>query len=391
LLEFSNFSNKNVRGDCLLNKKKVVVFSAAFGAGHIRAAEAIIEGISRQEPELEIIHMDCGLFINAYLYDLLKVTYISLIKYAPKVWGKFYYDSSDILPDSKFQSFINNFGRDKTLAYIKSINPSLVICTYPTVSGAIAQLKMEGFTGVPLATVITDYAVHSQWVHANVDLYIVGSEDVRKDLIDRGIDAESVFVTGIPVNINFEAKQNRHEISAKLGLASDVPTVLIMSGAFGVLKDIKEICEFFANMDTPVQSIVVCGKDKSLYQSIGEIVNQAKNPMVHYGYVNNVEDLMSAADIMITKAGGLTVSEALSKHLPLIIYKPIPGQEEKNAMFLLKNKCAKVANSPQEIQEITHAILNNPQELKQMQEAAAQTVPGQATERAVTKMLQILV
>ena len=374
----------------MVNKKKVVVFSAAFGAGHIRAAEAIIEEISRQEPKLEVIHMDCGLFFNAYLYNLLKITYISLIKYAPKVWGKFYYDSADILPDSRFQSFINNLGRDKILAYMKASNPNLVICTYPTVSGAIAQLKKEGLTDVPLATVITDYAVHSQWVHEGVDLYIVGSKDVQQNLVTRGIDSKRIRVTGIPVHANFELSENRQEMLAKLGLASGIPTFLIMSGAFGILKDIKEICEFFANMETPVQTIVVCGKDKNLYRSISEIVSKAKNTMVHFGYVNNVEELMSASDIIITKAGGLTVSESLSKHLPLIIYKPIPGQEEKNSVFLLKNGCAFIANSPQEIQKITYTILNHPQELDKMHAATEQTLPGHAAERAVSQMLELV-
>lgn len=370
-------------------KKKVIVFSAAFGAGHIRAAEAIIEEISRRDPELEIIHMDCGLFVNAKLYNLLKLTYISLIKYAPKIWGKFYHDTANILPNSAFQIFLNNLGREKILEYITSVQPCLIICTYPTVAGAIAQLKMEGLTKFPLAIVITDYSVHSQWVHEGSDLYIVGSEDVKKDLTGRGIDPTRIQITGIPVSSNFEAEHNRIEILARLGLKPNIPTILIMSGAFGILKDIKELCVFFANIERTVQSIVVCGKDQNLYKSINKIVNQAKNPVVTFGYVNNVEELMSVADIIITKAGGLTVSEALSKHLPLIIYKPIPGQEEKNAMFLLKNKCALIANSLQEIREITYTILENPRELEKMQDAAAHTLPGQSAQRAVEYMLEL--
>ena len=372
-----------------MRAKNVIVFSAAFGAGHIRAAEAIIEEIRRQDSEIEIIHLDYGLFINENLYTLLKITYLGLIKYAPKIWGKFYYRTANILPDSTFQSFLNNLGRNKILPHIKSIDPSLVVCTYPIVSGVIAQLKTEVLTDVPLVTVITDYTVHSQWIHEGVDLYIVGCKDVHKDLLDRGIDASRIQTTGIPVNTGFEMDLDRQAIIKKLELQPNVPTILIMCGAFGVFKDIKAICEFYANIEMPVQSIIVCGKDEKLYKSLNEVVKNAKNTMKIYGFINNVEELMAASDVIITKAGGLTVSESLSKQLPLVIYKPIPGQEEKNALFLVKNECALIANNQIEIKEITHNILKYPQKIKKMQHATSITSFRRSAESAVKSMLRM--
>lgn len=369
---------------------RVLVFSATFGAGHVRAADAVIEAIRLKEPAAEITHLDCGGFLNKKFNSVVKSTYLGMIKRTPKLWGKFYYGTSKISPDSAIQRFLNRMGRKDFKKYIQSLNPDLIVCTYPTVAGVLSELKLNKEIDVPLVTVITDFVVHSQWIHQGVDLYIVGCKEVFKGLVSRGIEPERIKVTGIPVSPRFERSLNRTEIAAKLGLDPNLPTLLIMGGAYGVLEGAKETCRIFADLDYPLQSVVVCGHDEKIYKSLADVIEKARNHMVHFGYVDNVEELMTAADIIITKAGGLTVSEALTKRLPLVIFKPIPGQEQENTIFLGRIGAGLVAGNQLELENIVRFLLEHPEELAKMRQAAARALPGRAAERAVGHMFNLI-
>lgn len=260
------------------------------------------------------------------------------------------------------------------MKFIQALQPDLVICTYPTVAGVLAQQRLKGVLDVPLVTVVTDYAVHNQWIHPGVDLYIVGCENVYEGLVARGINPNLIWITGIPVSPKFEWKLDRQAILKKLGLSPERPTVLVMGGAYGILSGTKWICKVLADTAFPVQSIIVCGQDEKLYKSLESVIEEGRNPIVRFGYVKNVEELMSAADMIITKAGGLTVSEALTKRVPLVIYRPIPGQEEENAIYLEGIGAGRVAKSEEELEKIIFDLLEHPQDLERMRRAAEQTV-----------------
>jgi processive 1,2-diacylglycerol beta-glucosyltransferase len=369
---------------------RVLVFSATFGAGHLRAAEAVTEAIRIKEPQVEIIHLDFGEVISKTFNTVIKTTYIELIKHTPKLWGKFYYRTSKIAPDSVLQRFLNGLGRQEFVKYINSYQPDLIICTYPTVSGVLAQLRVEKILHVPVATVVTDYAVHSQWIHTGVDLYIVGCKDVYDGMVARGIDSNRIKITGIPVNPKFEYKLNKQETRVKLGLDPKLPTFLVMGGAYGVLGGAKEICKFLSERGEGIQTIVVCGRDTKLFQSLEGIVDKSKNRILLLGYVTNVEELMSAADLIITKAGGLTVSEALTKSLPLLIFRPIPGQEEENASFVDAIGAGKVSNTQEQLHEHLLSVMTVPGELANMASVAAGALPNRSAERAVEYMLELI-
>ncbi len=369
---------------------RVLVFSAAFGSGHVRAAEAVIEAIRGKVPAAEIIHMDFGELISKPVNLAIKSAYIELIKHTPRLWGKFYYRTAKISVDSLFQRWLNKLGRTEFTKFVRMVEPDLIVCTYPTVAGILAQLMINKVLDVPLTTVITDYAVHSQWIHPGVDLYIVGCEEVRRGLVSRGIDHDKIKVTGIPVSPKFERKLNRNEIAAGMGLKPNRLTFLVMGGAYGVLAGAKEVCKIISSAETEAQAIVVCGQDEKLYKSLDSVVAEARNPMVRYGFVHNVEELMSASDVIITKAGGLTVSEALTKGLPLIIYKPIPGQEEENAAFLTEAGAGRVVSTFEELKDVICRFMDCPEELQRMARAAAGTIPGNAAERASEYMLELV-
>ncbi|EGW38442.1 glycosyltransferase [Desulfosporosinus sp. OT] len=373
-----------------MEQLSVLIFSASFGAGHVRAAEAIIEALRAQRPNVEITHLDFGAFLSKTFNSVIKSTYIELIKHTPKLWGKFYYRTSKIPPDSLFQRFLNGLGRREFVKFIQALQPDLVICTYPTVAGVLAQQRLKGILNVPLVTIVTDYAVHSQWIHPGVDLYIVGCQSVYNGLVSRGIKPNAIIVTGIPVSPKFEWQLDRQEILNKLELKPHLPTVLVMGGAYGVLGGAKWICKILAETTVPVQSIIVCGRDEKLYKALDPLLEEGRNPVARFGFVKNVEELMSAADMIITKAGGLTVAEALTKRVPLVIFRPIPGQEEENATYLEGIGAGRVAKNEEELENIIFTLLQHPKDLEWMRRAAAKAVTGRTAEHAVEGMLQLL-
>lgn len=369
---------------------RVLVFSATYGAGHIMAAEALIQALKVIKPSVEVIHEDfMGLYNNA-VNRIIKSSYISMIKRVPKLWGAFYQSTKNLSHDSLFQRLINNIGRKQLTEYIDSLQPDLIICTYPTISGLLAQLRSIGELNIPLVTVITDYTTHCQWIHPNVDLYIVGSPQVRDGLVERGINPKAIQVTGIPVRPNFDRVLTPHEARQSLGIRNELFTFLIMGGAYGVLSDVKWMCQYIAAADAPVQGIVVCGKDRRLYHSLDSVLENARNPLIRFDFANNIDVLMAAADVIITKAGGLTVSEALTKHLPMIIFKPIPGQEKNNACYVEAIGAGKIAHTQQELKIIIEELIKNQQTIEQMRSSSMHAFPGHSAERAVTAILNLI-
>lgn len=373
-----------------MKKLRILIFSTTYGAGHVRASEAIIQAIREKDPYSEVIHLDYGECLNKTINSIIKNTYLAMIKHSPRIYGKFFYRTANASPDSFIYRSLNSFGSTRLKKLIYSLQPDLIICTFPTVAGAISQLRLKRILNAPLVTVVTDYVAHSQWIHSGVDMYIVGCNDVYEELVSRGISPERIHVTGIPVNPKFESYIDGLETISRLGLLPKRKTILLMGGAYGILGRIKEIYRSLAEMESPVQLIVVCGHDKKLYRDLSGISLKARNPCVILGYVDNVEELMDAADIIITKAGGLIVSEALTKRLPSVIFMPIPGQEGENAAFLDRIGAGKVVNSPAELIGVVHYLLQKPDELETMRQAASKAIPGCAAERAAEYMLQLV-
>lgn len=371
-----------------MKQLRILVFSAAFGNGHFRAGEAIVEGIRLKEPLAEIIHLDFGDLLSKRLNAVAKTLYMEMIKHTPSLWGQFYNKTAKLQPKSMMKRFLNKLGRSNFLKYIQAFEPDVIVCTYPTVSSILSQLRLERVLHVPVITVITDYAVHSLWVHPGVDRYMVACEDVKASLVSWGIEAQRVHVTGIPVSPKFEQEMDRGQIISRLGLDPNLPTFLVMGGVYeGDI--VKKICTQLADSLVPVQTIVVCGKNEKLYHFFEEVRVQPLNRIVWLGYVHNVEELMEVSDLIITKAGGLTVSEALTKHLPLIIFKPIPGQEVENAQFVKRAGAGKVAGSEGELKQLLSRVLSYPEDIVRMQEEAAVTLPERSTERVVDELLKL--
>ena len=368
---------------------RILVFSSTFGAGHVKAAEAIIESIQKLRPTVEIIHLDFMAFINKELNLFIRKNYIRMIKHTPKLWGNFYQLTEKISNNSILQRLLNSLGHKKFAQYINLTKPDLILCAYPTVAGILAQLKRNQAFDIPLITVVTDYTVHNHWIHPGVDLYLVGCKEVYKSLVSNGIDPSLICITGIPVKAKFRRIIKKEEVLTKLNLFPDRPTFLIMGGAYGVFGNVKLLCRILDNAEFPVQSIIVCGENKKLYNSLNSFAKKIRNPVVPLGFVDNIEELMTIADVIITKAGGITISEALTKSLPMIIYKPIPGQEEKNATYIKRLGAAKVLTTKDELIGTLDELIKYPEKIEEMRQSAIGIIPKNSADSAAKEMLKL--
>jgi processive 1,2-diacylglycerol beta-glucosyltransferase len=251
---------------------------------------------------------------------------------------------------------------------LKKYHPGAVDCTQAVPAIALATAKKHGMHKLPLIGVVTDFGVHSYWIHPEIDLYLVGHEDVKRDLISRGVAEHRIKVTGIPIRPRFGETLDVLEARRRLRLSPHKSTVLIMGGSHG-LGQIDELVETLRSIPYDYQSIVVCGKNRQLYKKLAQAARGI--PDFHlYGYFRDSALLMSAADVLVTKPGGLTCSEALAKGLPLILTNPIPGQEERNVRFLTRHKVARVARDSEELAHAVTDLLRHPKKIRAMRQRA---------------------
>jgi processive 1,2-diacylglycerol beta-glucosyltransferase len=223
---------------------------------------------------------------------------------------------------------------------------------------------------LPLIGVVTDFHAHSYWLHPDVDHYFVASQDTKTSMVARGISKEKIHVTGIPIHPDFAINTPRPKIRQSLGLLKNLPTILLMGGGHG-LSPMDDILKELLKMTVPYQVIAVTGTNKKLSKKLFKKFSGAKH-ITLYNYRSDISRLMDASDILITKAGGLTSSEALAKGLPMVIVNPLPGQEEHNVRFLLKHHAAVLVNSMEEMGGMVQKLLSDPSKLETLSNNARQ-------------------
>jgi processive 1,2-diacylglycerol beta-glucosyltransferase len=231
----------------------------------------------------------------------------------------------------------------------------------------IADYKKSFSLDIPLFGVLTDYAPHSYWIYNNVDAYIVPSEEAGRKLIDDGIDPAKINVFGIPIDPKFRASGNRKSICEKLSLDSRLPCLLIMGGTQG-LGPIKEVVRLVDRLSADVQIIVAAGTNKRLYSWLKS--RHFNKKFLAFSYADNMDELMQIATVVITKPGGITTAEALTKGVPMLIVNPLPGQEAMNTKFLLNEGVAVKAECPHDVPVILEELLYNHDKLNVMRRKA---------------------
>ncbi|MBT9253481.1 MAG: UDP-N-acetylglucosamine 2-epimerase [Brockia lithotrophica] len=349
---------------------QVLVLSASFGEGHRQASQAIREEILAHYPDAQVDILDYIQTINRAWSRVAQFFYIQGIKRTPGVYGFFYHHFNKIPMDSALSRGVSRLGLivggNKLLTYLERKRPRVVVHTFPTSAGAHGTLKEDGLDATPSVTLITDYAPHRQWLHRATDMYFVAAPKVREELVREGVPREKIRVTGIPVRQRFRQSYDSLAIRAKLGLAPNVPTLLVLGGAFGVSLQIVALAEYLAHFPDPVQLIFVTGRNHRLFEQLERALRGTEHPTLLFGFVEEIAEIMAAADFIVTKSGGLTTTEAVAMERPLLLLKPIPGQEKANADFFVEKGVAHVAETLEELKALSGMFLKYPQVLEEM-------------------------
>ena len=352
---------------------KVLILYATYGGGHLSTANAIKETLENEYPEVQVDMIDCIKYINRAINKITTDAYSGMAKKAPKMWGKIYKGSRKGVV-ATFSKNINKIFARKLHRLIEQINPSIIISTHPFATQMCTYLKKHNKINIKLANILTDFKMHEQWLvrYNYIDLFFVSNEDMKKELISYGIPSQKIFAEGIPIRSRISDKFNREEILKQFGLKENKKTILFFAGGgLGLArKNVFEFIKIFAENFENVQVIAISGKNPKIYNEFNEIIAKYKKEekIKVLEYTNKVPELMSISDIIITKPGGVTISESLSAGLPIIAINPIPGQEEENAEFLEKNQLAIWIKKDDDIKKALEEIINNDEKLKVLKE-----------------------
>ena len=335
----------------------VVVYSRV-GGGHLSAARALaeeLESSGRATAKLVDAYLECGRFP----LTTFPAVYANLARYHPRLWAMVYHGSNSRLDPSPF---FRPFLLDGFRRLMADERPDLVVSVLPVINGLLGEAAFE--VGARFEVVLTDWhAVHRFWVTRGVDHYTTPTDSARQDCIRYGADPALVEVVGIPVRRAFDARVEgqdyRERARAALGLDPTRFTILAMVGAEGsprALRSIARLAQSDANMHG--QLVVICGRNDELKQHVERL--PARLPLRAMGFVDNVAELMRAADVLITKAGGLTLAEAFCSGVPVVVYDVLPGQEAGNLQYVLGHAAAAPARDPSELIRVVAGLQRDP-------------------------------
>lgn len=364
----------------------ILILSGNYGDGHLQAAYAIRAAARLRKPDVKTVVMDFMKWNHPYIHPISRYLYVRGIQRFPSVYGYLFQKTRDT-HSSAFLKTFNRFGMKRMLKLLHEVQPSIVVSTFPFAAAAMSMLKAYGLTDVPTVTIITDHTDHSYWIHPLTDRYIVGSDFVRQALRRTGIGESQIAVTGIPIRPEFSQPYSRALLKTKFGLQPELPTVLLIGGGQGIFGDGLFTLDRFPER---LQLIVVCGHNSRLLQKLTEYADRSKHRILLTGYVNYIHELMIVSDLIITKPGGLTTSEAIAMELPMLFYKPLPGQEQDNARVLLQAGVAMQAGNIEELQSVLAEVLQNPYLLWEMRQKARQFQTKWAAFDALEVILQVM-
>lgn len=333
---------------------KILFISAPVGAGHIRAANAIRTALCKDNEQIETKIANVFDFFNPFIGRMILRIYLKVLKVFPGLYGMAYSWGNESTFALAGRKVISGYLAGKMEKYITDYNPAMIVCTHATPAGLVAHLIKKNRLQIPVLAVVTDFVVHRLWIYPEIQHYTVANEQMREFLMNYGKE-KNVEVMGIPVDEKFVMAIDKERIINELQFNSHTKTILVIGGGTGILPmdDIVMCCE---KIDIPLQIIVVTGNNKSIYHKLLALQPDLRNKVKVLGYVDNVNELMSVADLIISKPGGMTVAEALCQGVPMLIYRPIPGQEEANTNYLLTCKAALRADSLSDIQMIIRRL-----------------------------------
>jgi len=348
--------------------KRILVLSASVGAGHMRAAEAVELALRETAPDATIKNVDVLTLTNAAFRQVYGKAYLDLVNHAPHVLGLMY----DLLDKpgktstrDKLLYLVQKLNLSKVIDLIRDESWDVIVNTHFLPAEIITHLRKAKKITTPHMTVTTDFETHKLWVHLPTERYTTATDEGAAYLASYGIAAGTITVTGIPIHPVFSQSKSRETILKKHGLKGDRPIVLELAGGFGV-GPIEKLFRGVISIATPVEVIAVCGKNAAVCKKLGTIAVPSHHRAKVMGFTKEIDELMTVADLVLTKPGGLTTSEVLAKGAAMVIVNPIPGQESRNSDFLLENGAAIKINNVATMPMKLTALLADPKRLESL-------------------------
>ena len=342
--------------------KKVLVLTTSTGQGHNQAANSLDEVFTKEG--FEVIKYDFLYNTSPFLNAVIVGGYEFSAAKTPKLFGLFYY-LTDFKITNKLLKFLFWSIEKKLLNYINEIKPDLIIATHPLALNVIDRLKSNKIINVPFISIVTDFMAHYSYICEKVDAYITGSNASVNYLNNRGVPKNKIFNYGIPIKRDFYSKNN--EILSLKHKSKDYFNILLMSGSMGISK-ISYVLEELVKNKHNLRITIICGKNEQLKEKLNKLYSKnINNKKIHIiGYTNDVSKIMDYSDILISKPGGLTSTEAIVKNIPLIIPFAIPGQETLNTKFLHENGYAIYIKNLKFLNTEVDKLITSPKRLDNM-------------------------
>lgn len=374
-----------------LTGSRVLILSVSAGTGHIRAGDALAKAAAAHPATGEVLHIDALRYTNKIFRRFYGQFYIDLVKSAPTLLGWFYDSQDEPWKTEKMRLMLDRMNTGPLVRQIKKFKPDITICTHFLPSEILSHLIKHDKVDTQLSITITDYHAHAMWLSRLIHHYFVANEESRVQLETIGFPPECITVSGIPIDPVFCEPKERTALRAKQGLRSDLPMLLVSAGALGV-SSAERIVEVLSDLAVPVQIVVICGKNEKLRQTVLDQLNGRPDTAAHLdfkvlGYTTEMDEWMKSADLYIGKPGGLTTAEAMSCGLPMVIYQPIPGQEERNSDFLLENGAAVKCNQLVTMAYKVNLLLQDPERMAKMRRRALELSHPDAAVQIIQKLI----
>jgi len=373
-----------------------LILSCSGGAGHIRAAEALHRTAALTGLPLRTEHYDVLDFTTPIFKRLYSESYLQMVNRAPELWG-YLYQQSERKPYQK-KGLLKSFDRINYQRYLQALrkfNPDAIICTHflPYISIS-DKLRTKGIIA-PIFAATTDFDIHQLWVDSILEKYFVFHEESSWQLQSKDVPRAKIQVTGIPVMPEFRSQEKTTVVRGELGIDPHWFTVLVLSGGFGIgrVKDIVEQTShtLAAFPNTKFNLLVVCGKNDNARLELQAMAFPENVQQSIFGFVTNIHQFMDASDILISKAGGLTSSEAMAKSLPMLIVDPIPGQESRNTDLIVEHGAGWKAINLANLSYKLRRILEIPSLLIQAKAATRSLAKPDAAHTILTAVYESLI
>jgi processive 1,2-diacylglycerol beta-glucosyltransferase len=366
--------------------KKVLLLSASAGAGHVRAADAIEKAFKEVEngEGREVQHLDILNYTNKVFRHLYSKAYIDLVNKLPEVPGWVYDKLDKPWKNERRRLALDKLNTRPLVKMLREYQPDLIVCTHFLPAEIVSWLKAKERLASRQVIIVTDFDVHAMWLVHHYEHYFVALDEARAYLEALGIPASKITVSGIPIDPVFAKHKDKQAMRAKQGLQPDRMTILLSAGGFGV-GSVDALIASLLPLQHRVQVVAICGRNEELKKRLTRMAARAKADatvlLKPFGYTKEMDELMTASDIVLGKPGGLTTSEALAKGLVFVIVNPIPGQEERNSDHLLERAVGIRCNNLPVLSYKLDRLLADPKRFATMQaNARSMGRPNAATE-----------